>query len=69
MSFVDLDRCNVEHAYHVVFFGEESSSLANAKEQDMDLNIRSIVEHAQNNRPVPIFSSGKSKYKKFENSY
>ena len=60
MSFIDLDRCNVADAYHVVFFGEEASSLASSREQDMDGNIQTIVEHAQNGQPVPLFRGGDS---------
>ena len=52
MTFADLARCNVDEAYHVVFLGEDSSSLRGDREMDMDSNIQSIVEHAQNGQPV-----------------
>jgi hypothetical protein len=58
MSYVDLDRCSVNTAYHVVFFGQDPAILSNNREHDMDLNLLSIVQHAQNGQPPPLFRGG-----------
>jgi hypothetical protein len=34
-SFCSLDRCSVNTAYHVVFFGQDAASLTSSREQDM----------------------------------
>ena len=35
MFFCSLDRCSVNTAYHVVFFGQDAASLTSSREQDM----------------------------------